>query len=49
MWQDAGIDPYGCRFDNTDDISVLKENFKDEMTDDDWRVVIKLKKILGII
>jgi len=30
-------------------IDALKKVFKDEMTDDNWRLVIKLKKIFGII
>lgn len=29
-------------------IDALKEYFKDEMTKDDWRVVIKLKKTFNV-
>ncbi|EJW02616.1 hypothetical protein EDEG_02990, partial [Edhazardia aedis USNM 41457] len=31
------------------DIDILKELYKDELTDSDWRVVIELKKFLHII
>jgi len=30
-------------------IDALKKHFKDEMKDDDWRLVIKLKKVFSII
>lgn len=30
-------------------IDLLKQNFKDDLTDDDWRLVIKLKKIFDIV
>lgn len=29
-------------------IDVLKANFRDEMTKDDWRLVIRLKKVFNI-
>lgn len=32
-----------------DSIDQLKENFQDEMSKDDWRTVIKLKKVFGIM
>ncbi|KFH07767.1 putative translation initiation factor IF-2 [Toxoplasma gondii VAND] len=31
-----------------DSIDCLKEHFRDEMSKDDWKTVIHLKKILGI-
>lgn len=49
---------YGRQFDHTNEvvsvlsrtsIDLLKQNFKDEMEDEDWRLVIKLKKFLGIM
>lgn len=33
---------------NRDSIESLKTFFKDEMTKEDWRLVIRLKKIFGI-
>lgn len=30
-------------------IDLLKENFKDDLKQDDWRLVIKLKKMYGIV
>ena len=48
---------YGRHFDDNsqivsfitrDSIDALKEFFKDEMTNDDWRTVIKLKKAFEI-
>ena len=48
---------YGRHFDHNDQlvsrltresIDALKEHFRDEMTKDDWRLVIKLKKTFGI-
>ena len=30
MWLEAGIDPFGCRFDDTDEMAALKANFKDD-------------------
>lgn len=32
-----------------DSIDALKNYFKDEMEKDDWRLVIKLKKVFEII
>jgi translation initiation factor 5B len=29
-------------------INLLKENFKDDMSKDDWRLVVKLKKTFDI-
>ena len=29
-------------------IDVLKANFRDDMTKDDWRLVIRLKKVFNI-
>jgi len=29
-------------------INLLKEHFKDDMSKDDWRLVIKLKKVFNI-
>ena len=29
-------------------IESLKEHFRDEMTTDDWKLVIKLKKVFGL-
>jgi translation initiation factor 5B len=29
-------------------IDALKDHFKDDMTKDDWRLVIKLKKMFGV-
>lgn len=49
---------YGRHFDhnsqivsniNRDSIDALKEFFRDDMTQDDWRTVLKLKKIFEII
>lgn len=34
---------------NRTSIDALKRYFKDEMTNDDWRLVIKLKKTFGVI
>ncbi|GBG83244.1 hypothetical protein CBR_g36859 [Chara braunii] len=48
---------YGRHFDHSDllvsrisrkSIDVLKENYKHEMTDDDWRTVVKLKRVFSI-
>jgi len=48
---------YGRHFDHTslvmskitrESIDLLKTNFKDDLKPDDWRLVIKLKKIFGI-
>jgi len=48
---------YGRHFDDKsqivstisrDSIDALKEFFRDEMSDDDWRTCIKLKKIFEI-
>ena len=38
-----------CSLLNRDSIDELKEFFKDEMTKDDWRTVIKLKSIFKIM
>ena len=38
-----------CSYLTRDSIDELKEFFKDEMTKDDWRTVIKLKKIYNIL
>ena len=49
---------YGRQFDDKHDlfsklnrasIDALKKYFKDDMTDDDWRLVIKLKKVFSVI
>lgn len=49
---------YGRQFDHTDavyskisrrSINVLKENFKDEMTDDWWRLIMKMKRTFDIM
>jgi len=49
---------YGRHFDHTTplhslisrkSIDALKENFKSDLSERDWRLVIKLKKIYGII
>ncbi|ETW09615.1 translation initiation factor aIF-2 [Aphanomyces invadans] len=49
---------YGRQFDHTHklyshlsraSIDALKENFKDDLGKDDWRLVIKLKPVFGII
>ncbi len=49
---------YGRQFDSTNSlystlsrasINALKENFKDKLENEDWRLVIKLKKVFGII
>jgi len=49
---------YGRQFDDTcqivsmvtrDSIDLLKANYRDEMTKDDWGTVLKLKKVLGIM
>ena len=29
-------------------INLLKEHFKDELSKDDWRLVLKLKKVFNI-
>jgi lysyl-tRNA synthetase, class II len=34
MWREAGIEPYGCRYDDTQEVAVLKENFKDASEED---------------
>ena len=48
---------YGRHFDDTnqivsiltrDSIDSLKEFFKDELSKDDWKLVIQLKKMFGI-
>jgi translation initiation factor 5B len=48
---------YGRHFDHRDQlmsrvsresINALKSHFVDEMTKDDWRLVIKLKKVFGV-
>lgn len=48
---------FGRHFDETDQIvsrisresiNALKSHFADEMTKDDWRLVVKLKKVFGI-
>lgn len=48
---------YGRHFDESnqivslisrDSIDVLKQNYREEMTKDDWVTVLKLKKIFGI-
>ncbi len=38
-----------CSYLTRDSIDELKEHFKDEMTKDDWRTVIKLKGVLKIM
>ena len=38
-----------CSFISRDSIDALKEFFKDEMSQDDWRTVIKLKKVFEIM
>ena len=49
---------YGRQFDATHSlystltrasIDALKENFKDALENEDWRLVVKLKKVFGII
>jgi translation initiation factor 5B len=49
---------YGRQFDSTHSlystltrasINALKENFKDKLETDDWRLVVKLKKVFAII
>lgn len=49
---------YGRQFDDTcqivsnitrDSIDLLKQNYRDELTKDDWMTVMKLKKIFGIM
>lgn len=49
---------YGRQFDDKnqimslitrDSIDLLKANYRDEMTKDDWATCIKLKKVLGIL
>ena len=49
---------YGRQFDHKNEvvsvlsresIDLLKSNFKDEMSDDDWRCVMQLKTFLGIM
>jgi translation initiation factor 5B len=49
---------YGRQFDSTNalystltrqSIDALKENFKDKLDNEDWRLVIKLKKVFNII
>ena len=30
-------------------IDQLKANFKEDLTEDDWRLVIKLKKVMEIV
>jgi len=32
-----------------DSIDLLKANYRDDMTKDDWATVIKLKKLLSIL
>jgi hypothetical protein len=32
-----------------DSIDALKQYYKDDMTKDDWKLVIQLKKIFGIM
>ena len=48
---------YGRHFDYRDDliskisrksINILKDMFREEMTKDDWRLVIRLKKVFNI-
>jgi translation initiation factor 5B len=48
---------YGRHFDHTNElcsfltrksIDLLKENFKDDLSNADWRLVIELKKLLQI-
>lgn len=54
---DEGQRAIGRHFDHTDElvsnisrrsIDLLKEHFRDEMTKDDWQLVIKLKKLLNV-
>jgi len=49
---------YGRQFDSThclystlsrNSINALKENFKDKLENEDWRLVVKLKKVFNII
>ncbi len=49
---------YGRQFDSThclystlsrQSIDALKENFKDKLENEDWRLVVKLKKVYNII
>jgi translation initiation factor 5B len=49
---------YGRHFDHNDklvskitrdSIDLLKENFKDDLAREDWRLVIRLKKLFGIL
>jgi len=49
---------YGRQFDSThslystlsrSSIDALKENFKDKLENEDWRLVIKMKKVFGIL
>lgn len=37
-----------CAYITRNSIDVLKAHFRDDMTDDDWRLIIKIKKILEI-
>ena len=54
---DGGV-MYGRHFDDSsqivsfvtrDSINALKEFFRDDMKDDDWRTIIKLKKTFDIV
>jgi len=54
---EEGAKAYGRHFDNTDQlvscisrqsIDALKAFFKDEMTMEDWNLVVKLKKVFGV-
>eukprot|EP01051_Picozoa_sp_SAG22_P009452 SAG22_NODE_790_length_7216_cov_5.198820_8_plen_74_part_00 len=49
---------FGRQFDENDElvskvtresIDLLKEYHKDDMSRDDWKLVIRLKKVLGVI
>jgi translation initiation factor 5B len=49
---------YGRQFDSTHNlystlsrasINALKENFRDKLENSDWKLVVKLKKVFGII
>lgn len=38
-----------CSIISKQSIEALKENFRDDMSKDDWKLVIKLKKVFGIL
>ena len=34
---------------NRESIDLLKEHFRDDVPKDDWKLVVKIKKLLGIM